>query len=77
MGTVFLARHDRTGKLVILKLMLPWVAADERAVKRFLREMHNTRMLKHRNVVRLEDAASLRAASSWCWNTATAAVSPS
>jgi serine/threonine protein kinase len=34
--------------------MLPRVAADERAVQRFLREMANTRLLNHPNVVRVE-----------------------
>jgi serine/threonine-protein kinase len=62
MGSVWLARHDPTGRQVALKVMLPQVAADERAVKRFLFEMTNTRALDHPNVVRLEDAGYSRGA---------------
>jgi hypothetical protein len=60
MGSVWLARHDRTGRLAAVKLMLPQVAADERAVQRFLREMTNTRILNHPNVVRVEDSGFSR-----------------
>lgn len=56
MGSVWLGRKDSTGQLAAIKIMLPQVAADERAVKRFLGEMATTRMLKHPNVVRLGDA---------------------
>src|SRR5262249_5427006 len=56
MGAVWLARHDATGRQVALKLMLPQVAADEGAIKRFLLEMTAMGTLNHRNVVRLEDA---------------------
>jgi serine/threonine-protein kinase len=55
MGGVYLARHERTGLEVALKVMLPQVAAEERGVKRFLREMDNTRLVQHRHVVRLWD----------------------
>ena len=40
--------------------MLPQVAADERAVNRFLLEAANTRILHHPNVVRVEDAGFSR-----------------
>jgi serine/threonine-protein kinase len=56
MGAVWLARHERTGEQAAIKVMLPQVAADERAVKRFLCEMTNNRILNHRHVVRLRDA---------------------
>lgn len=56
MGAVYLARHDRTGEQVALKVMLPQIAADERAKSLFLREVENTRSLKHRNVVQLGDS---------------------
>ncbi|HKI35786.1 MAG TPA: protein kinase [Gemmataceae bacterium] len=56
MGAVWKARHEESKRLVAIKVMLPQVAADERAVKQFLREMALTRMLNHRNVVRLWDA---------------------
>jgi hypothetical protein len=60
MGSVWLARHDRTGRLAAIKVMLPQVAADERAVKRFLREMANSRILHHPNIVRVEDSGFSR-----------------
>jgi hypothetical protein len=56
MGAVYLARCDQTGEQVALKVMLPQVAADERATAMFLREVENTRALSHPNVVRLLDA---------------------
>jgi serine/threonine-protein kinase len=62
MGSVWLGRHDRSGRHVAIKVMLPQVAADERAVQRFLLEMTNTRVLDHPNVVRLQDAGYSRGA---------------
>ena len=55
-GAVYLARHDRTQQQVALKVMLPKVAADERAVARFLRETENTKALRHSRIVSLRDA---------------------
>ena len=55
MGAVYLARHIRTDKLVALKVMLPEVAAEEWSREYFLREVENTKALKHRNVVELLD----------------------
>jgi serine/threonine-protein kinase len=60
MGSVWLARHEQTGRLAAVKVMLPQVAADERAVQRFLQEMANSRLLNHPNVVRVEDAGFSR-----------------
>jgi serine/threonine protein kinase len=56
MGAVYLARHERTGEEVALKVMLPRVAVEPRAREMFLREAENTRILDHPNVVRLRDA---------------------
>jgi serine/threonine-protein kinase len=56
MGAVYLARHDKTGKQVALKVMLPKVAASRRATESFLRETVNTQVLRHPNVVRLREA---------------------
>jgi serine/threonine-protein kinase len=60
MGSVWLARHDQTGRFVAIKVMLPRVAADQRCVTQFLREMDVTRVLDHPNVVRLQDAGYSR-----------------
>jgi eukaryotic-like serine/threonine-protein kinase len=55
MGAVYLARHERTGEQVALKVMLPQVATDQRAKTMFLREVENTRALCHPHVVRLHE----------------------
>lgn len=55
MGAVYLARHARTGNQVALKVMLPQVATDEHAKEMFLREVENTKALKHRHVVEMLD----------------------
>ena len=54
-GAVFLARHRKTNEPAAVKLMLPKVAADDRAVAMFQREIRNTLALSHRNVVRVLD----------------------
>ncbi|MGA2986075.1 MAG: protein kinase [Terriglobia bacterium] len=56
MGVVWLARNEASRELVALKVMLPKVAADERAKQSFLREVANTRALKHRNIVEFREA---------------------
>ncbi|HEX3658583.1 MAG TPA: protein kinase [Pirellulales bacterium] len=56
MGAVFLARQEKRDAPVALKVMLPKVAASQRATESFLRETVNTRALQHPNVVRLWDA---------------------
>ncbi len=56
MGAVYLARHEKTGEQVALKVMLPKVAVQEPAREMFLREVENTRALRHRHVVRLHEA---------------------
>lgn len=53
MGAVYLARHQRTGHEVALKLMLPKVAANPNSRKRFLREVELTRVLRHSNIATL------------------------
>jgi hypothetical protein len=54
-GIVCLARHEKTGEQVALKIMLPDVAADDKAVGDFLREMRTTQALAHENVVHMRD----------------------
>ncbi|MDA1044283.1 MAG: protein kinase, partial [Verrucomicrobia bacterium] len=55
-GAVYLARNLETGRRVALKVMLPQVASDEESRNMFLREIDNTKVLKHENVVQLFDA---------------------
>jgi eukaryotic-like serine/threonine-protein kinase len=53
---VYLAQHQETKEQVALKVMLPKVAANQRAVNWFLREIENTKSLKHPNVVGLKES---------------------
>lgn len=55
MGAVYLARHRKTGQTVALKVMLPRVAVEPHARELFLREVENTRVLRHPNLVQLLD----------------------
>ncbi|MDP8934765.1 MAG: serine/threonine-protein kinase [Cyanobacteriota bacterium] len=52
---VYLARHKQTNEQVALKVMLPKVAANQRAVNWFLREVENMKVLKHPHVVGLKE----------------------
>jgi hypothetical protein len=54
-GEVYLAQHNQSGKLVALKVMLPAAVKSEHAVQMFLREMENTKALRHPHVVQLID----------------------
>jgi pSer/pThr/pTyr-binding forkhead associated (FHA) protein len=51
MGVVYQARHNQSGRLVALKLIVPETAAARSAVDRFLREMSVLSQLKHPNIV--------------------------
>jgi eukaryotic-like serine/threonine-protein kinase len=55
-GEVYLAKNEQTGEEVALKIMLPQVAANPRAVEMFQREIENTKTLNHPNIVKLKDA---------------------
>ena len=54
-GAVFLARYDKTGEIVALKVMLPKVAVIPAMVNLFLREVENAKKLRHPNLVQLKD----------------------
>jgi len=56
MGAVYLARHDQSREQVALKMMLPQIAADERAIAQFWREIELTRALHPPHVVELREA---------------------
>lgn len=51
MSTIYLADHVNTGELVALKIIKDDLKSDRSAKARFLREVHNSRSLKHRNIV--------------------------
>jgi len=55
-GAVYLACHNDTEEEIALKVMLPQRAADRRASNLFLREIENTKLLQHTNLVKLRDS---------------------
>ncbi|MFF5157796.1 protein kinase [Streptomyces sp. NPDC000348] len=58
-GVVHLARHRSTGELVAVKLLSAEVAAEPEAGRQFLREIENTRALRHPNVVGFRGSGTL------------------
>ena len=56
MGSVFKARHRKTGTVVAFKVLMPSDARNMNMVKRFLRESKIALDLKHENVVQGLDA---------------------
>ncbi len=53
---VYLATHRESGRIVALKVLQPQIAQQSDAVQRFMREIDNTKVLNHPNVVRLIDS---------------------
>ena len=51
MGEVFLARHLPTNQPVAIKMMVPSIAASDRAKLRFQRELDVLKNLRHPNIV--------------------------
>ncbi len=51
MGAVYLVQHKKNSRLAALKVMLSKVAVNPNARQEFLREIDNTRALKHPNIV--------------------------
>ncbi len=54
-GIVFLARHEKTGRAVAIKITKEVVKQDTQLVKRFKREVAIMQRLQHPNLVRLYD----------------------
>ena len=51
MGSVMLARDQRTGRAVAIKTLLPEFAVSDKAMRRFMREIDVAAALKHKNIV--------------------------
>ena len=51
MGVVYQARHNQTGQMVALKLIMPETATTRTAIDRFHREMSVISQLRHPNIV--------------------------
>jgi serine/threonine-protein kinase len=56
MGSVYLATHERLGRMVALKVIAPALALDEDFRARFLREPQLAASLDHPNVIPIYDA---------------------
>ncbi|HJP93838.1 MAG TPA: FHA domain-containing serine/threonine-protein kinase [Pyrinomonadaceae bacterium] len=55
MGSVVLARDQRTGRAVAIKTLLPEFAVSDKAMRRFMREIDVAASLKHKNIVEFID----------------------
>lgn len=55
MGSVMLARDQKTGQAVAIKTLLPEVAVSEQAIKRFIREIDVASALRHPHIVSFID----------------------
>ena len=55
MGTVMLARDQKTGRAVAIKTLLPEFAVSDKAMRRFMREIDVAAALKHKNIVEFID----------------------
>jgi len=53
MGTVYRGRHQKTGKKVAIKVILPGLTSNELAMSRFEREIAILKQLDHVNIVKL------------------------
>lgn len=59
MSTVYLARNHRLGRPVALKVLPRWLAGDEAARARFLREARALARLDHPSIVKVHDVIDL------------------
>ncbi len=55
MGSVMLARDQKTGRAVAIKTLLPEFAVSDKAMRRFMREIDVAAALKHANIVEFLD----------------------
>lgn len=60
MGVVYQAKHNTTGKMVALKLIMPETATASAAIERFLREMSVISQLRHPNIVEWYEQGTTR-----------------
>ena len=58
-GVVYLARHQASGELVALKMLLARVAVNERSRAKFQREIDNVQALDHPHVVSFRQAGNI------------------
>jgi len=58
MGSVMLARDEKTGRSVAIKTLLPEVAVTEVSLRRFMREIQVAAALDHPNIVRFIESGT-------------------
>ncbi len=63
MGEVYEAEDTALKEIVALKTVLPEIAANDRAIERFTREVSVARQVTHRNVCRIHDLGTHRSTS--------------
>ena len=61
-GTVLLVQDQVVDERLILKFLNPNVSSDEEMMKRFVHELRYSRMITHRNVIRIYDFLHLQGA---------------
>jgi serine/threonine-protein kinase len=61
-GTVLLMQDQVVDERLILKFLNPNVSSDEEMMKRFVHELRYSRMITHRNVIRIYDFLHLQGA---------------
>ena len=59
-GTVLLMKDEVVDEQLILKFLNPNVSSDEEMMKRFVHELRYSRMITHRNVIRIYDFLHLQ-----------------
>ncbi len=59
-GTVLLMQDEVVDERLILKFLNPNVSSDEEMMKRFVHELRYSRMITHRNVIRIYDFLNLQ-----------------
>jgi HEAT repeat protein len=59
-GTVLLMHDEVVDEQLILKFLNPNVSSDEEMMKRFVHELRYSRMITHRNVIRIYDFLNLQ-----------------
>ena len=62
-GTVLLMQDQVVDERLILKFLNPNVSSDEEMMKRFVHELRYSRMITHKNVIRIYDFLHLQGVS--------------
>jgi serine/threonine-protein kinase len=58
-GTVYLVEDSLVKETMILKVLSPFLSADDNVIRRFVQELRLTRRISHPNVIRIHDIVDL------------------